>query len=70
MALFTSFTSVYISYRLQITSLIAKKGFIKIFTKYANFANMFSLDLASKFSKYIKINNHAIELINGQQPPF
>ena len=28
---------------------------------------MFSLDLASKLSKYNEINNHAIELVNSQQ---
>ena len=31
---------------------------------------MFSLDLASKLPKYIEINNHAIKLVNGQQPSY
>lgn len=42
---------------------IAKKAFKKIPIMYTNCTNVFSPDLGSKFSKYIKINNHAIELV-------
>ena len=51
----------------QISSLIAKEAFIKVFDKYVNFTNVFSPDLAFKLSEHIKINNHAIELVYGQQ---
>ena len=63
---FTLFTNVDIhpSHRPQIASLIVKKAPIKVFNKYADFADVFSLDLAFKFPKHIKINNYAIELVN------
>lgn len=60
---------VYLSYRAQIVSLIVKKAFTKIFAKYVNFAIIFFLDLVFKLFKYIEINNYAINLVNGQQPP-
>ena len=50
--------------RLQIADLIAKEAFTKDPDKYINFANVFSLDLTSKLSKYIGINNYAIKLVN------
>ena len=56
---------IYPFYRLQIVSLIAKKALIKISIKYTNFANMFFLDLISKFPKHTEINNDAIKLINS-----
>ena len=49
----------------QIAGLIAKKVLIKVFVKYANFADIFSLDFTPKLFKYTKINNHAIKLVNG-----
>ena len=74
---FLSFTllNVHLSHRPQITGLIAKETLTKVtlttvFTKYLDFADVSSLDLASKLSKHTKINNHAIKLVNGQQPPY
>ena len=55
-------------YRPQIANLIAKKAFIKVSTKYLNFIDIFSLDLGSKLPKHTGINDHAIELVDGQQP--
>ena len=72
----TSFSStllnvdIYLFYRPQIVNLIAKKVFTKVFIKYTNFANIFSSNLASKLLKHIEINNHAIELVIGQQLPY
>ena len=62
--------SVYPSYRSQRADLIAKKAPTKVPVKYANFA--FSLDLASKLPKHIKINDYAIKLVdaNGFIRPF
>lgn len=57
--------NIYLFYRLQIFSLIAKKIFIKTSIEYLDFPNMFILKLAFKVSKYIKINNHIIKVIDS-----
>lgn len=63
---FISFDAgVYLSRRFQIASLIAKKTLTKVPIKYADFANVFSLDLIFKLPKHTMINNHAIKLVNG-----
>ncbi len=41
---------------------------ITVSNKYAYFADIFSLKLTIKLSKYIVINNYAIELIDNEQP--
>ena len=61
---------VYPSHRPQITGLIAKNAFIKIFAKYVDFADVFSPNLISKLFEYTRINNYAIKLVNNQQPPY
>lgn len=38
---------------------------MKVFIKYAKFADVFSLDWASKLPQYIKINDYTSELVNG-----
>ena len=43
---------------------------MKIPTEYLDFADVFSLDLASELPKYTGINDHAIELVDGQQPRY
>ena len=53
---------VHSSLKPQRAGLIAEKAPTKIPVKYANFA--FFLNLAFKLSKYIGINNHAVELVN------
>ena len=52
----------------QIASLIFKKALTKILVKYSEFADLFSLDLASELLEYTGISNHTIKLVNGQQP--
>ena len=42
----------------------------KVLSKYADFADVFSPKLAAKLSKYTRINNHAIELVDDWQPPY
>ena len=54
----------------QISGLITKEALIKVPAKYSDFADIFSSDLACDLPKYTGINNHAIELIDGQQPPY
>ena len=56
--------------RLQISRLIAEEALTKVSTKYLDFADVFSPDLASKLLKHIRINDHAIELVDGQQPSY
>ena len=48
--------------------LIVKEAPIKIFNKDIKFADIFFLDLASKLPKHTGINEHAIELVDYQQP--
>lgn len=43
---------------------------MKFFAKYFDFSDIFSLDLTSELSKHIRINNHFIKLITGQQLPY
>ena len=61
---------VHPSWRPQIYGLIAKKASTKVPNEYAKFADLFSLDLVSKLLKYTGINDHALEFIEGQQPPY
>ena len=61
---------IHLSRRPQISGLIAKETPTKVSLKYLDFADVFFLDLASKFSEYNGINNYAIELVNGQQSPY
>lgn len=48
--------------------MIANEVFISIFIEYFDFADVFSLELASALFEYTKIKNHAIKLIEKQQP--
>ena len=59
---------VHSSRRSQISGLIVKEASIKVPDKYANFADIFSSDLASKLSDHTKIKDHAIKLVDDQQP--
>ena len=61
---------VHSSQKPQISSLIAEEALTKVPIKYSDFADVFSLDLASKLPEYTGINDQAIELVNGQQPPY
>ena len=54
-------------YRPQIVGLIVEEALTKIFVKYANFADIFFLDLIFKLPKLIQIYNHAIKLVDNQQ---
>ena len=61
---------VHPSRRPQISGLIAKEAPTKIPAEYLDFMDVFFLDLTSKLSKYTRINNHAIKLVDGEQPPY
>ena len=51
----------------QVSNLINKEAPTKVPAKYLNFTDLFFSDLAFKLPKYIRINNHAIKLVNGQK---
>ena len=53
----------------QISGLFAEKASTKVLAKDWDFADVISLDLVSELPKYTEINNHAIKLVDGQQPP-
>ena len=57
------------SLRPQISGLITKKAPTKVSAKYLDFADIFSLDLASELPKHRRINDHAIKLVDGCQQP-
>ena len=54
----------------QISALIAKKAPTKVSAKYLNFADVLSPDLATELPKHTEINTHAIDLEEGEQPPY
>ena len=62
--------NVYPFWRPQISGLIAKEAPTTVSTEYLDFVDIFSPDLASELPEHIRINDHAIELVEGQQPPY
>ena len=62
--------NVYPSRRPQVSGLIADKAPTKVPAEYSDFTNIFSLDLASELPEHSGINNHAMELVDGQQRPY
>ena len=56
--------------RPQVSGLIAKEALTKVSAEYSDFADVFSPNLASELPKHTEINDHAIKLVNGQQPPY
>lgn len=61
-AFFTS-TDIHPFSRVQIALLIQDNIFITVLSKYADFANIFSFNLITKFPKHIKIKDHLINLV-------
>ena len=61
---------VHLFQRPQISGLIAEEALIKISTEYSDFADVFSPDLASKLLGHTGINDHTIELVDGQLLPY
>ena len=61
---------VYPSRRPQVSGLIAEEAPTKIPAKYSDFTDVFSPDLASELPKHTRIIDYAIELVDGQQPPY
>ena len=61
---------VYPSHRSQISDLIAEKAPTTVSAKYSDFVDVFSPDLVSELPEHSAINDHAIELVDDQQPPY
>ena len=61
---------VHPSRRPQVSGLIAKEAPTKVPAEYSDFADVFSSDLASELPEHTGINDHVIELVDGQQPPY
>ena len=58
---------VHPSRKAQIAHLKADGVFTKVLSKYADFVDLFSPELAAKLFKHTRINNHAIELVDDWQ---
>ena len=54
--------------RAQIAHLKADEATTKVLSKYADFADVFFPKSATKLLKYMRINNHAIELVDDWKP--
>ena len=61
----SSSLDIYPFCRFQIVGLIAEEASTKVLNEYVNFAGVFSPNFVSKLSKYSKINDHAIKLVNS-----
>ena len=59
---------IYLAQETQIALLIAEE--VKIPTKYSDFSNVFLKEKASILSEVIELNQYAIKLQEGQQPPY
>ena len=64
-SLSSSLLDVYPFRKPQISGLIAEEAPTKVLAKYADFADVFSLDLASELPEHTQINDHAIDLVKG-----
>ena len=62
--------NIHSSWRPQISGLITEEAPTKVPNKYVEIANVFSPNLTSELPEYTEINNHAIKLVDGQQPPY
>lgn len=60
--------NIYPIYRIQLALFLVNRTFIIVFSKYAEFIDIFSSNNANKLLNYININNYLINLIKGQQP--
>ena len=62
--------NVHLSQRPQISGMIAKKAPTKVLDEYADFADVFSPDLAAELLEHTGINDYTIKLVNDQQPSY
>ena len=55
---------IHPSHKAQIAALVANEAPTSIPIKYSDFADVFSLELASELSEHTGINDHTIELVD------
>ena len=58
---------VYLSKKAQIAHLKADEVSIKVPSWYADFTDVFSPNLATELFEYMRINDHAFELVDNEQ---
>lgn len=68
MVTFTLKMIIYLTREAQIISLLIKE--VTVSKEYLDFANVFSEKLAAELSKHTGINDYAIDLKKGKQPPY
>ena len=56
---------IHLSKKAQIAHLKANEALFKVFSEYADFADIFSPKLTAKLSEHTRINNHIIELMDN-----
>ena len=61
--------TIYPSQAAKIAALNRDEALTKVPSKYADYANVFSFDLAIELQENIGINKHAIKLEKRKQPP-
>ncbi len=61
---------VHLLRKAQIAYLKVCEALIKVANEYDDLADIFSPKLTVELSKYTRINNHAIELVDDQQLPY
>lgn len=67
---FIANSDIYPFCKALIASLIQNAVSVVILTKYADFPNIFSLDLMAKFSEYSEINNYFFNLFEDLLLPY
>lgn len=67
-----SFTNRYVHSfcRVEIAFLIQNNSRTTVLSKYTNFANVFTPNLATKLPEYTRVNDHPINLVESHQPPY
>lgn len=58
---------IYSSHKVQIASFTVNEALTTIFPKYFNFTNVFFSELTTELFEYTRINNYAINLVDGKQ---
>lgn len=61
---------VHSLHQVQIAQQKVDEAFIAILSEYADFLDIFSLDLTVKLQEHTGINNHVIKLIDDKPPPY
>ena len=54
----------------QVGALLFNKAPTEVPTEYSDYSNIFSAEHVAELPKNIRINEHAIKLKEGKQPPF